>query len=768
MRRALLWGALALVIGCGGEDSHPPAVSPTTGSGGHRATGGKSNKAGSAGRAGGAGTAGRGGGTSTAGKTSTGGKTISTAGSAGIAENTGSAGEAGTAGTPTTAGNAGYAGAGYSLAAPVVKIAYPTAIADPNANGVLKASTGSDSINVTCTVTPANAESPVDPASVAIALEQNGTVIERIPTGGVPTFYATFTPVEFVTGKITLRCGASLKGNPSVAATDSIQTFVDKGPLVAINLPEDKSAHASTKVLDIAATVEARPVDPADTRAAVDTVEIRVDGRMVRLPLPPDASGVVTATPKLNDPLLFGNLLPVGDVSVQVIAKNLRGTTVTETVSIFVDLLPPTVTVISPTGNQIVKETGIATFKIADADTNIDLSQLRVRIGSDPDPAKSPVHYYSETSTRWFCAPSTPGTKRSYQCTFRYNRDDVKNYVSQATLFVDVADVAGNDTATPTTPATGNIYLNIDRVPPFVHLDPPTVRAVWSDATSVTCSNPFDPVGFRAVNDASVINLAPLFRALVWDSAQIVTATNPDSPTYDGANLILSAQTDPTSVYVYVQRNTTVPLLVHRFVDNDGDGKDDNKYCNAINTNPPSPAPTPDAIQLAPVVLWGSPSAMGESADFAPSISGVGCTLGISTTYTQAAQCAAPSDLPFVMSHSVGKSYPVIFAKTPTNSVTNGCTGTTYQFPADTAYGWMCAAGVANDLAGVADGTAGNMGVSPPMRLCYAKDSSNPIECPPATMPTCTDGCTVYDPFLDTPALPFVYKMSRFIGLATQ
>jgi hypothetical protein len=213
--------------------------------------------------------------------------------------------------------------------------------------------------------------------------------------------------------------------------------------------------------------------------------------------------------------------------------------------------------------------------------------------------------------------------------------------------------------------------------------------------------------------------------------------------------------------------------LVHNFIDNNGDGVDDNKLCNAINTDPAvlpgtTTKPTPDAVQLSAVTAWGDPLETGTDSSAEPSIAGWGCVFGTSTTIP-VAQCSSPTDLPFILSHGASKTIAVIYAKNPTNSAALSCTGTTYQLPIASAYGWICAAAVASDAAGIAsgDGTIGNMGVSPPIRLCYQSDPQQPLSCNTATLPTCTDGCTPYDPFADTPPLAYVAAMPRIIGQPT-
>jgi hypothetical protein len=98
------------------------------------------------------------------------------------------------------------------------------------------------------------------------------------------------------------------------------------------------------------------------------------------------------------------------------------------------------------------------------------------------------------------------------------------------------------------------------------------------------------------------------------------------------------------------------------------------------------------------------------------------------------------SEMSLVINHTYEGRAPVVYAHAPAASGL-GCTGVSFDISA--AAGWTCVAVVARDRAGV----RGNLGISPPLRVCRKVKESDcggaapgTILSPPVGL-TCTSGC---------------------------
>ena len=114
-------------------------------------------------------------------------------------------------------------------------------------------------------------------------------------------------------------------------------------------------------------------------------------------------------------------------------------------------------------------------------------------------------------------------------------------------------------------------------------------------------------------------------------------------------------------------------------------------------------------------------------------------------------------DMTMVIRHPTGTVAPfepVIYATTPDvmSNTSATCTGDEWDVSAaiktatsNTKYGWVCAVAKAFD-------TAGNPGVSAPLRICL-EDNDHPCQLPSNTAPSCTDGCIAPPHFHTRPVL---------------
>jgi hypothetical protein len=99
--------------------------------------------------------------------------------------------------------------------------------------------------------------------------------------------------------------------------------------------------------------------------------------------------------------------------------------------------------------------------------------------------------------------------------------------------------------------------------------------------------------------------------------------------------------------------------------------------------------------------------------------------------------CDDESDLSVALAQDTSERPPAIYAI----GVDDGpaCTGIDWEFGSIAEEGWLCFAARVVDR-------VGNVGISPPLRLCYddVEDGLPPPDCVnDPTPPSCTDGCSL-------------------------
>jgi hypothetical protein len=279
--------------------------------------------------------------------------------------------------------------------------------------------------------------------------------------------------------------------------------------------------------------------------------------------------------------------------------------------------------------------------------------------------------------------------------------------VSQATINIDAADSVGNL-------ARGeSLILYLDNVPPIVDLDPSLIREKKRGADNY-CSLAFDPVGPSAANDADP-TATPVrvqtYRALVWEQTNETT----------GQTILYHSGTDIDSVYLYVQPDADVPLLI----DEDKDGTcEELSATRAVN---PLDLPKQHLKGKLPVGdSWFGADANEVEPQWA------GCQYQNQTEPTRRCE-PTPADMHRVIKFDHDSSVPVIFAMGNLPASGPSCVGTEWE-TATYGEGWMCFAARALDR-------VGNVGISAPLRVCVDDGVDPPADCsgPP---PSCTDGCT--------------------------
>ncbi|HMA97533.1 MAG TPA: hypothetical protein VKP30_32840 [Polyangiaceae bacterium] len=687
MNRAILLGALTLIVGCGGEETHPPNVPPES-NGGRESKGGQTGVAGTVG------------------------------GHAALAGNANAAGSATTNGGTTSMGSAaggsaagnGAIGGGLNLnpAAPIVTITSPVGTLDLNDvdHVIVK-----DLIDVTCKAEAASLTgSTVNVGTTSVVMFEPASTAAVSPTSTTPLptgVTARFNLSDVPSGWVTLQCTAQDSSSVPLTGTSApLKVLVDHGPTITFSAPAKDQPWALKNPLNITFAVTPTSFSASDTFAGTDSVVLLIDGHEVPVAETTPGSGNYSSTVSLSDPKIFPMTdIPSGSTTVRAVVTNKRKAVADSGVTINVDSTPPVVTVTSPTDGSVVGGELQLKFNVKDpASTGTNDPGSGVKAESTVVKLNYAPFPYDSTSERWSF------DKNSGDFIFRFRESDLASSTAQATIGISAGDLAGNAET-----AARSLTLYIDRVPPVVDLDPPTVRELYIDSDRLTHgSNSFDPLG-EAVNDRAIVQGAAIFRAFVWDR------TNTPLP---GSNIEKFAATNQSTVRLWMQEEVTRPLLK----DTNGDG-----VCDAIDEG--SAIAPAIAIELRAIPTIGTSPRMynaedknGDNVDDTfyifedarywdvPALL-TGQHYPLKNLTVPDRLCANTSDMVRVTQHSmeVSPAEPVVYGLTPSASGV-GCTGVSWEFTGllhrTVPEGWVCFAAEATD-------NVGNVGISPVMALCY-------------------------------------------------
>ena len=677
----------ALVVGCGGDER--PGVSgvgPEPGAGGRVDVldGGASSVAGHGGAAG----------NSTSGNVGEGGS---------------SGASVGTAGSVAAAGSVATAGAAGSLAIlpPAVLITAPDELAHPDDGAVL-----ADNVEVFCSVEASEGSAPIDTTGVTIdLLDADGNLLNTVSADQTDTegeFSAVLVVANQPSGVVNIVCTGSTSETVPVSGSDTIQQFIDHGPIITPIIPEEDEALVAQDVV-MRFRIQPDPLADQDVGAAVSTMRIEVDGVEFDLQ-PTDTADEYEVLVPFEDTNVF-DPMPTGTVNVGVYASNSRSPVPVSSAlpyTFVLDGLGPSITITAPTALAVVGGDVTLVFDVVDDYSGVDPDTIRVLVNvTDPADAAR----YSPTSPAWGVNGNT----------YRYSFDSaaVQGSVVQMTVNITVLDLAGNVSKT----ATANYY--IDNQPPYISLDPPAVRDVTRSGSTIECTHPFDPLG-RAASDLDTIQLISRFRALV------LARTNQ----IGGQTIFYDALTDETRVQLFLEPDPASAPLV---IDTNDDG-----ICDDINT---VGRDVPQQ-ELMPVSPKGEepadPNIEALLADEEPTIDPIDVLPDTGQCYPNSSGgtvtiCGGSSDLWRATGQLIGGAVrPVVYGV----AVSDGsgglaCAGNDWELsPYVQQEGWVCLAAMAYDM-------VDNRGVSPPLRVCI-DDTTTAFEpdCSPETAPSCTDGCT--------------------------
>jgi hypothetical protein len=624
-------------------------------------------------------------------------------------------GRGGATGAGGGAGSRGIGGSGAStdgggdsgavIGAPVVKVTSPTPLDAPTAGPVLVG----DTVAALCRATrSASAGSvAVDPSTVTIAvLDATDHVVKELPgtpTGNANEYTASFVVTTIDNGVIRFQCHASDTSTPAKTGADEISTYVDHGPEVTVSTPAPDSAYPLTGAVPFAFKVTPAPLAPGDPSADVTSVTLSVNGVMIPVTRDPsDPRGYKLAV-DFNDTSLFPQP-PAGFVPVEIRAKDSRTPSPGERVNSYrfaLDGAGPVITLTKPKNQDIIGGKVTMEFTVVDPLAGVDAKTVSVELNQV-------AKFFAPTDTNW------TANKSNY--TYTFDSANIAGSKVQVTVNITASDLAGNKSAGE------SVVLYLDNFPPIVDLDPANVRQLRKMGNDFQCSESFDPLGSRAANDGDLVAPFTVFRALVWEQTNSIA----------GQSVLYFAGADPSSVYLYLQPDSSTPLLI----DTDHDG-----VCDALDTSPGG-TPLPN-LRLNPVPPTGTaffdPNADTAAAPPITPNTPNACALGNDQMRPARLCVQNASDLTEVIRHNSATVEPVVYAIGGLMGLE--CTGTGWELSSQLAgatqkEGWFCLAAVAKDK-------VGNSAISPPLRVCYDDGVGTSPSCttPGDARPSCTDGC---------------------------
>jgi hypothetical protein len=605
---------------------------------------------------------------------------------------------------PSTADGAAQA----QLLAPRVEILEPLAAADPNQDAVLTQAP----VKVRCRVNKSNQAnaSAIDINSVKIeSVNDSGTLKKKdTVTAGDGVFEAEFALSELKEGKIGFRCSAKDTATTAHLGSDEISTFFDPGPSIELISPTAEAAFLLTTQVRVEFKVKAVALTSSDTESSITAVTLKLAGVMIPAQQVENEPGHYLQYVNFSEATVFPDQ-PDGATPILITATNARSpqpATRTVNYSIIVDSRGPEITIDKPSDGQIIGGEVVLKFTIKDRESAVDPASVGVEVNDQP-------HSYNAPGEQW--------SRDSDTYSYRFDTRNVTGSKVQVTINISAKDSVGNS-------AGAAMIVQLDNQPPVISLDPPPVRERKKSGDKYYCSTSFDPVGYTAANDGDHVESMAVYRAVVWDLTNTTT----------GQTIFYYSGTNPESVFLYVQDDPNTPLLI----DTNGDHIcDELAYQGLPNLQMTAIAPTGNSyfgsdlteFAKAPTVPGYDPGA------------GTSSYCGIEKATAPNHLCASQSsDLTRVISHRIsGNKVPVVYGVNVGASTEVACTGGGWELTPFANEGWICLAARASD-------NVGNVGISPPLRVCLDdpnKDGSLPAcQGDPPPMPlglTCTDGCTL-------------------------
>lgn len=637
------------------------------------------------------------------------------------------------AGTPKDAGDAasdsgdsgsgsdgGDSSIGDNPNGPLIEVLSPTETDDPNSEAVLSSAT----VTVRCEVKRNPIGERVDPNAIKVTITDSagGSVSQRASaTSTADVFEAqNVSLADIAHGSVRISCEAADLATVAQKAATVIHSLYDRGPEITLVSPMDEgfvpAGVGPGEDVRVQFRVIPKPLADGDTGAKIGAIKASVSGKTIAKIDPSTVEeGAYSFGLDFNDTQFF-SVVPE-DISVTIEASNGRSPkprTVTKTIGVGVDAQGPTITVKSPQRSggldAVVSGKVDVLLEVKDTLAGVDPNSLEIRIekkASDGQPAGKDTYKAMSQGT-------------NYVATF-----DTGTYPGLASLSITLfaRDKVGNETQS-------NLPVDVDSVPPWISLTPPTVREVNIKTTGNECSGPFDPLGagdissVEMIDDLEIVNTAFRPRVLIWDRALTIP------------NVVTRvAMVTPESPRLYIQHNVSVPLLV----DTDQDA---NHECDTINVSSQNTSLAPVTLTLTavtpsggapPAGSWveGPPMTFQLQTDFASTPDATGyCAKSVATSFPPPQPLAPDTNMTRIIKHTAQGGGGVVYVDSPSPTGLRN-TGKDYQSPRN---GWACLVAAATD-------NAGNAAFSPPIRGCF--HSGDPSACMATSPPQCTDGCVI-------------------------
>ncbi len=577
--------------------------------------------------------------------------------------------------------------------APDVEILEPAPAADPNADPIITTNMATVRCKVTKSQVPGARD--VNQSTVRILLanpkDANMPTVGTLTALADNTFEAKFNLSELPNGALHFSCDAADVGSPPITGSAAVDSFLDLGPSIDVIEPKPGSNHALGTPVLIKFQITPDPVSSDDMQATPTEIALDVSGQAFDFTEDSSQPGLFTANVPFNDKTLFPMAPTSSDITVSAASSRMPDApTRVHKVHINLDSDGPTIVINKPGDLQIVRgEVGLE-LNITDA-SGVDPSTVFATINSS----------FTLMPSDWTANGSTYTAQFD---TLAFGTD-----LTEITINVSASDVVGNQN-------TVSLVLRLDNRPPIMSLDPPPIREYNQ---SGVCSDPFDPVGADATNDGDTVLDASLYRLLIWDETNHVP----------GETYSYIAGVEPTTVKLFVQQPSK-PFLI----DTDGDGVCDDIAKWNDNKGPDAPV----HVDLVGLNIRGM-SFYDHAADFSdPANLAPDCMLNPGTPVPPMPLCPVTPMTRIVAGPSDDAPKAVYAFGQPTNSNLGPCAGEGWDVygAMGNTEGWLC-------LAARAEDKIGNVGISPPLRVCVTHGTDAPT-CNPSTdtWPTCTDNCT--------------------------